>query len=107
MKLSAISTLRATVSTGTCKRFQGLLCSSEYDLVNCFNIETSHNGWVGRRGCYIKALVQAMQEKKIDVSEITTVENGYHAVHLKYPVFYRERDRKVVQIRQEWLKTKF
>lgn len=81
--------------------------SSEYELVNCFNIETSHNGWVGRRGCYIKALVQAMQDKKIDVSEITSVENGYHAVHLRYPVFYRESDKKVVQIRQEWLKTKF
>src|SRR5690606_21531525 len=81
--------------------------SSEYELVNCFNIETSHNGWVGRRGSYIIALVQAMQEKKIDVSEITTIENGCHAVHLRYPVFYCESDIKLFHNLLEWLKTKF
>ncbi|MCV6628271.1 MAG: hypothetical protein OIF50_00275 [Flavobacteriaceae bacterium] len=56
---------------------------SDYELVNCFNRETSHRGWTGVRGVYILALMEAIRSRNIDVFAIESKDE----IQLKHPVY--------------------
>lgn len=78
------------------KHFQSM---SIYELVNCFNRETSHNGWVSARAYYLRALKQSFIDRDVDINAVAT-ENTFS---LKYPVFYEKSESKLIPIKRKWL----
>lgn len=57
---------------------------TDYELVNCFNRETSHRGWASIRGVYLLALIHTIRSRNIDVFAIESKDG----IQLKHPVFF-------------------
>lgn len=60
---------------------------SVYRLVNVFNRETVCKGWTGSRGAFLKALMETLSEKGVDISAVSTLIDGNRHTSFKYPVF--------------------
>jgi hypothetical protein len=50
------------------------------ELVQAFNRETGHNGWVGSRGAFLKALHEELRKRPMDISIIDS-EQGMKLSH--------------------------
>lgn len=88
------------------EKYDYLKSYDDYQLVNIFNRETSHNGWVSERAVFLKALAEALEYRNISLVNVTEKkENGSLAsFHLRYPVFLREENgmKELVQITHSW-----
>ena len=77
-----------------------LKTKSDYELVNSFNRETSHNGWVSERGVFLSCLFDEFKRRDINIQSIEgkLETRTYHS--LKYPVFLDNRNgvKTLVQI---------
>lgn len=72
------------------EKYDYLKSLDDYHLVNIFNQETSHNGWVSERAYFLKALREAFHDKNISLENVLTG-GGFS---LKYPVFLTEIEGK-------------
>ncbi|WP_242121575.1 hypothetical protein [Aestuariivivens sediminicola] len=77
---------------------------SDYELVNNFNRETSHGGWVSQRAIYLRSLFDEFKRRKIDIQAIEGEEHGLVTHSLKHPVYLVKEDgvKKLVTITQNW-----
>jgi len=71
---------------------------TDYELVNIFNIETSHSGWVSQRAIFLSNLFQTFRARHIALDQIEGDLEGLKTYSLKYPVFLDERDGKKILI---------
>lgn len=65
---------------------------SKFELINAFNRETSHQGWVASRGAYLKALCSELEKKGVDTSALVTDKGGFSMAH---PVYMDKRNKLV------------
>lgn len=76
-------------------KYDYLKSLSDFELVNIFNRETSHNGWTSERSFYLAALSEALQFKNISLERIIQKEeNGRTSLSLRFPVFLKEENSK-------------
>lgn len=73
---------------------------TDYQLVNLFNKETAHNGWVSARGAYLKALYSVFIERGINVTSV--YDNGFKLGHSAYLAIKNE-EKVLIPITREWL----
>lgn len=67
---------------------------SDYQLVNTFNGDVGHAGWVYQRSLFLHYLFKEFKKRNIDLGEVEKVENGYISHSLRYPVYLNVRDDK-------------
>lgn len=73
---------------------------TDYQLVNTFNKETSHNGWVSTRASYLKALYTVFIERDINVTAV--YDNGFKLGHTVY-LSIKQDEKVLIPITREWL----
>lgn len=89
------------------ERFDRLKLLNDYELVNIFNYETSHSGWVAERGRFLVALADALEYKGISLENVAKkIGSKIESVSYRYPVYlHKEEGRKVlIPITQSWRK---
>ncbi len=84
-------------------KYDYLKSLNDFELVNIFNRETSHNGWTSERSIYLAALFEAFQLNKISLEKIAKKdENGREIISFRNPVFLTidNHQKKLVPIIQ-------
>ena len=72
----------------------------DYKLVNLFNSDYGHGGWVSQRAIFLHALFNEFKIRNIDLGKVEQVDNGVLSHSMKYPVilYLKEGNKTLKQI---------